>query len=44
MEEKVILCVCNQCELCDMNMNWFIEQWEVEEALREERENNLEKC
>ena len=41
--ERIEICLCGigPCEYCSINEQ--IERWEVEQAIREEYENNLER-
>lgn len=42
--ERIEICLCGmgQCDYCPISEQ--IERWEVEQAIREEYENNLERC
>ena len=41
--EMALICTCGMEDVCGFcSINEQIARWEIEEALREERENNLE--
>lgn len=41
--ERIEICMCGFCECEYCSISEQIERWEVEQAIREEYENNLER-